>query len=301
LKYIRKRDPAHQDCRFYLKSGRCRFGPRCLRKHDPAKLPGHLKKKLARSRPKSAFTVNNNPRPSKPSTSTIPQPRTASDFKLVLNRQQSQKAPTIKRSLAHKKIVNKALRWKRKTEGQKSVDCMFYIKRGACRFGTACRRRHDPDKVAVCTQFVQGNCTKDDCLFQHKIVKDKMPLCLYFLSGRCSKDTCPYLHVNTGLDVPVCTQFVKGHCDKGAQCEHRHTFHCERFFESGKCEVEGCALKHVRGQRRPRNIEDEDIDADRPYFAGDDFIPVRDEAVRRNQISLEDILAEFGEDMAELL
>ena len=133
LKYIRKRDPGHQDCRFYLKSGRCRFGPRCLRKHDPSKLPSHLKKKLARARPKSAFRINNNLRPVIKPTSRISstaQRRSASDFKLVLNRQQSQKAPTIKRSLAHKKIVNKALRWKRKTEGQKSVDCMFYIKRG---------------------------------------------------------------------------------------------------------------------------------------------------------------------------
>ena len=42
-----------------------------------------------------------------------------------------------------------------------------------------------------------------------------MPVCSYFLQGVCTKDNCPYLHVNVGENAEICHDFVKGFCPNG--------------------------------------------------------------------------------------
>ena len=42
-----------------------------------------------------------------------------------------------------------------------------------------------------------------------------MPVCSYFLRGVCTKDDCPYLHVYVGENAEVCQDFVKGFCANG--------------------------------------------------------------------------------------
>ena len=42
-----------------------------------------------------------------------------------------------------------------------------------------------------------------------------MPVCSYFLRGVCTKDDCPYLHVYVGENAEVCQDFVKGFCPNG--------------------------------------------------------------------------------------
>ena len=44
---------------------------------------------------------------------------------------------------------------------------------------------------------------------------DKMPVCSYFLRGVCTKDDCPYLHVYVGENAEICQDFVKGFCPNG--------------------------------------------------------------------------------------
>ena len=40
----------------------------------------------------------------------------------------------------------------------------------------------------------------------------QMPVCSYFLLGECTKDDCPYRHVNVSEDADVCQDFLKGYC-----------------------------------------------------------------------------------------
>lgn len=51
------------------------------------------------------------------------------------------------------------------------------------------------------------------CLFTKVFVK--MPVCSYFLRGVCTKDNCPYLHVYVGENAEICQDFAKGFCPNG--------------------------------------------------------------------------------------
>ena len=162
------------DCRFYLATGKCKFGNKCIRKHDPTKLPAKLKQQYARRMPKSAFKVNNNNNavPSTSAASVVPSVKqqgkqpTRADFRFISN---STLGP--KKVARNKKAVDRALKWKKRTAQQKQkVDCMFYIRRGTCLFGEECRKKHDPEKVALCRRFIfNGKCPTVGCLFQHRV------------------------------------------------------------------------------------------------------------------------------------
>jgi len=39
-----------------------------------------------------------------------------------------------------------------------------------------------------------------------------MPVCSYFLLGECTKDDCPYRHVNVNEDAEICKNFLQGYC-----------------------------------------------------------------------------------------
>ena len=43
----------------------------------------------------------------------------------------------------------------------------------------------------------------------------QMPVCSYFLSGDCTKENCPCRHVNVNKDAKVCQEFLNGYCAKG--------------------------------------------------------------------------------------
>ena len=208
LSYRRSQDSSHQDCRFYMRTGKCKFGVRCIRKHDPSKLPVKLKKAAARKRPKSTFSVNNLSR----KLITKKPLRIVSKFSLnnqvsrvlkstnqvsrVLKSTVSQKhsvsVPSSSGASAsaslfrtdyrfinnstlgptkvsmNRKSVRRALMWKRKTALQRKQDCMFFIRRGKCVFGEKCRKKHDPEKVVLCRKFI--------------------------FSNTCTNDDCPYQH-----------------------------------------------------------------------------------------------------------
>ena len=68
-----------------------------------------------------------------------------------------------------------------------------------------------------------------------------MPVCSFFLRGVCSKEDCPYLHVSVGRDAEVCPDFLKGYCTRGEKvCRSRvmevsiyrrfTIFHCHLIF-----------------------------------------------------------------------
>ena len=45
----------------------------------------------------------------------------------------------------------------------------------------------------------------------------QMPVCSFFLRGVCTKDNCPYVHVSVGKDAEVCQDFLRGYCPRGEQ------------------------------------------------------------------------------------
>ena len=196
LRYRRTNFSIHQDCRFYMTTGKCKFGVRCIRKHDPSKLPLKFKKAAATKRPRSAYTVNNlsssqiKAPSSLQSTSSSSNQTTGisnttksfiskascsgssrlsslykADYRFINN---SKLGPC--KVSRNRKSVRRALLWKRKTALQKKQDCMFFIRRGKCVFGDTCRKKHDHDKVALCSKFIfSNNCNNENCPYQHKV------------------------------------------------------------------------------------------------------------------------------------
>ena len=115
---------------------------------------------------------------------------------------------------------------------------------------------HDPDKIAVCWNFLQGNCPKtaETCDLSHDPTPERTPLCLHFLNkGRCTRLQCPFPHVNVGARNGVCRDFaVLGYCAKGLDCDKQHVRECPDFAEKGACTTKGCKLPHVIRANRNR-------------------------------------------------
>merc|ERR1712079_130110 len=111
---------------------------------------------------------------------------------------------------AKQKSINTIL----KSQTRSKQYCMFYNKFGKCKKKEdgVCPYIHDPEKVAVCRKFLQGNCFRDACLLSHKVAPEKMPNCKYYLEGVCSRDPCPYRHVKVSDSADICPDFLKGFC-----------------------------------------------------------------------------------------
>jgi len=111
-----------------------------------------------------------------------------------------------------------------KSQTRSKQYCMFFNKFGKCKKKEdgRCPYIHDPEKVAVCRKFLQGNCFKDQCLLSHKVAPEKMPVCKYYLEGVCAKDPCPYRHVKVNDSAEICPEFLKGFCPLYDKCLKRH-------------------------------------------------------------------------------
>ncbi|KAK0202675.1 hypothetical protein DFS33DRAFT_1342117 [Desarmillaria ectypa] len=128
---------------------------------------------------------------------------------------------------------------------------------GVCSRGLTCMYNHDPDKVAICWNFLQGNCSNTACLLSHEPTPERTPLCLHFANkGRCNRENCPFPHVHVGARQGVCRDFaVLGYCETGLDCDKQHVRECPDFAEKGTCTTKGCKLPHViRANRNKKPV-----------------------------------------------
>jgi hypothetical protein len=127
---------------------------------------------------------------------------------------------------------------------------------GACGRGLTCPYQHDPSKIAICWNFLQGNCpnTADTCNLSHEPTPERTPLCMHFANnGRCTRDKCLFPHVRVAARQGVCRDFaVLGYCAKALDCDKQHVRECPDFAEKGTCMTKGCKLPHVIRANRNR-------------------------------------------------
>ncbi|OCH87389.1 hypothetical protein OBBRIDRAFT_759865 [Obba rivulosa] len=134
--------------------------------------------------------------------------------------------------------------------------CPRFTTTGACNRGLTCMYQHDPSKIAICWNFLQGNCpnTAETCPLSHDPTPERTPLCVHFANnGRCTRPKCPFPHVRVGRREGVCRDFaVLGYCEKGLDCDKQHIRECPDFAEKGVCTTKGCKLPHVIRANRNR-------------------------------------------------
>jgi hypothetical protein len=119
---------------------------------------------------------------------------------------------------------------------------------GTCYKGPSCRFLHDPNKVAICKEFLHsGSCKAgDSCDLSHEPASERSPTCMHFLRGRCTNPECRYSHIRVNPKAPVCRSFAYlGYCDKGVNCEERHVQECPDYTENGTCKNKKCRLPHI--------------------------------------------------------
>lgn len=44
-----------------------------------------------------------------------------------------------------------------------------------------------------------------------------MPTCKYFLEGLCTREDCVYLHVKISAKAEICKDFLEGYCKKAKE------------------------------------------------------------------------------------
>ncbi|EIW79310.1 hypothetical protein CONPUDRAFT_138447 [Coniophora puteana RWD-64-598 SS2] len=154
--------------------------------------------------------------------------------------------------------TGKAYPNRRPAKQRKYIDkpCPRFTTTGACSRGLTCPYQHDPNKVAICWPFLQGNCpnSAETCHLSHDPIPERTPLCVHFANnGRCTRQSCPFPHVRVGQRKGVCRDFaVLGYCAKGLDCEMQHVRECPDFAEKGTCSTKGCKLPHVIRANRNR-------------------------------------------------
>ncbi|KAJ7117613.1 hypothetical protein C8R44DRAFT_791126 [Mycena epipterygia] len=154
-----------------------------------------------------------------------------------------------RRPYQSRRLANKRLKYSDKP-------CPRFTTTGTCSRGLTCLYQHDPAKIAICWNFLQGNCsnTAETCNLSHDPTPERTPLCLHFLNkGRCTRAACPFPHVNVGARQGVCRDFaVLGYCERGLDCDKQHVRECPDFAERGACATKGCKLPHVIRANRNR-------------------------------------------------
>ncbi|KAK0322881.1 hypothetical protein LTR54_003098 [Friedmanniomyces endolithicus] len=116
--------------------------------------------------------------------------------------------------------------------------------------GLPCRFAHDPDKVAICKDFLRtGKCALgSNCDMSHEMTYHRVSACQYFLRGNCTKIACRYPHLFVSPAAPVCRAFATlGFCAKGSDCDKRHVLECPDHANHGFCadHAKGeCSLPH---------------------------------------------------------
>lgn len=149
---------------------------------------------------------------------------------------------------------------------------------GSCPKGPSCRYQHDPNKVAICKDFLKdGNCPNgENCDLSHEMTPERVPNCLHYAKGNCAKPDCPFTHSIAPPSALVCEQFgYYGYCDKGGDCTERHVFECPSFSNTGRCNIKGCKLPHrerasvLRNQVR-QDESMEDVSSDEEPVDSDD-------------------------------
>ncbi|KAF9502469.1 hypothetical protein BDN71DRAFT_1438085 [Pleurotus eryngii] len=119
--------------------------------------------------------------------------------------------------------------------------------------------QHDPAKIAICWNFLQGSCTNtaSSCHLSHDPIPERTPICVHFLNkGRCTRENCPFPHVNVGAREGICRDFaVLGFCEKGLDCDKQHVRECPDFAEQGSCTTKRCKLPHVIRANRNRKVD----------------------------------------------
>lgn len=119
---------------------------------------------------------------------------------------------------------------------------------GTCAKGPQCRYVHDPNRVAICKDYLlRGNCALGDgCDLSHDPTPNRVPACLHFLRGNCTNDGCRYAHIRVNPSGPVCRAFgTLGYCERGSDCAERHVFECPDYANHAVCRNSKCRLPHV--------------------------------------------------------
>ncbi|KAM3461671.1 hypothetical protein BB8028_0009g00110 [Beauveria bassiana] len=207
-------------------------------------------------------------------------------------------------------VAHRVVKDHRRPGAVKKVDepCNIFSTTGSCSKGPSCRYQHDPNKVAVCKDFLkEGRCINGEhCDLSHELTMERVPNCLHFAKGNCSNPNCQYSHSAALPTAPVCEDFgYRGYCGKGGECTERHVYECPAFSNTGTCKTKGCKLPHrerasllrnqvrqeqdatmqdVSSEEEPDNSDDVDSDDvaeflqadedDSDFENGKDFIPL---------------------------
>ncbi|EFE44198.1 hypothetical protein TRV_01025 [Trichophyton verrucosum HKI 0517] len=170
-----------------------------------------------------------------------------------------------------------------------------------CFKGPTCPYVHDPNKVAICKDFLQtGNCDAGvACDLSHDPCPERSPACLHFLRGRCTNPSCRYTHVHITPGAPVCRDFaILGYCSKGASCEGRHVHECPDYANTGNCGNKKCPLPHVDRAGQIRKFTANKVD---PSAEGDSEEDVSSDDEVFEEIDSDDVDSDDLEEPEEIV
>ncbi|XP_060861330.1 putative uncharacterized protein DDB_G0282133 isoform X3 [Metopolophium dirhodum] len=112
---------------------------------------------------------------------------------------------------------NKTLQRLRSKKSLTKQLCLVFNRFGVCSKldQGECDKRHYKKYITLCTKFLTGECSKENCTLSHNIVEEKIPFCKHYLNSVCVQLNCPFLHEYRSKNTPICKNFLHGSCNWG--------------------------------------------------------------------------------------
>ncbi|CAI6346866.1 unnamed protein product [Macrosiphum euphorbiae] len=127
--------------------------------------------------------------------------------------------------------------------------CLVFNRFGVCSKSDQgeCDKRHYKKYITLCTKFLTGECSKENCTLSHNIVEEKIPFCKHYLNSVCVQLNCPFLHEYRSKNTPICKNFLHGSCNWGKKCPKKHLDLCPIFETKNECpHGQKCLYPHVQ-------------------------------------------------------
>jgi len=93
-----------------------------------------------------------------------------------------------------------------------------------------------------------------------------MPVCSFFLRGICTHENCPYSHVNVNPKAAICPAFLKGYCPDGVACKLKHMFKKKEEEEDNKTTEVTIEVTTNKTTKVEGELSQDEFNLLRPHF-----------------------------------
>ena len=211
-------------CKFYVRTGRCRFGKQCRYSHDAERSTKTVKPTGGNTEINKEVIKSGNQACDEVSGSGVQQSSGAEDHEQVystdvrvLESESCASAGSTEEN-GRSTIMLCVIEGKEQVTTAPMAACKFYVRTGRCRFGKQCRYSHDAERS---TKTVEP--TGSNAEMKNEVIRSQPPQDNSSTRKQIDAKQMPGLQQKLrSRAIKTCRYFKAGNCTMGDKCKFRH-------------------------------------------------------------------------------